>query len=502
MFWDFLVQPLMMCASIVSVDEDLESFETRIKEVISSVQYKYVIILIANYHSQSKAVRSILENFTTIDMLSKDIDFHFPGYRNDKATPIIPNRETIQKALLAEAISQLDSFSKEKDFSFEKLNDIKTKLSQISIPHEQSDADNYHGQMTLTKINSKRLGKIYFSDETFANFVSELVKKSNGKYKYYGGCDLVMIPYYKEELQYSDCSVYRLENIANKETQISIDSFLLRVIDTLSQNNHKLHIPHIRNESFELAINKFKVCITELDLLLQDAKDIPVPIKEILTQSGQLIHRSERYFVRMFNAHSIKEQAMNILDKIQRERDYVLNHIVTRNMLDQLYKEATKEISFPTEKEIITKIVSDIELHVHWKLSENFYFISYSTKDKVKAELIRRKLQEHGVKVWIAPDGIPQGRDYSMIIPTTLRYAKNFVLILTENSAKSKWVSREIDAAINNSSTNLKIILTNGFQLNQLKSYPDLGFYLNKVQVSYRYEDIIQNAETFARFIK
>lgn len=74
--------------------------------------------------------------------------------------------------------------------------------------------------------------------------------------------------------------------------------------------------------------------------------------------------------------------------------------------------------------------------------------------------------------------------------------------ILTENSAKSKWVSREIDAAVNNSTANLKIILANGFQLEQLKDYPDFGFYLNKVQVSYRYEDIIQNAETFERFME
>lgn len=74
--------------------------------------------------------------------------------------------------------------------------------------------------------------------------------------------------------------------------------------------------------------------------------------------------------------------------------------------------------------------------------------------------------------------------------------------ILTENSAKSKWVSREIDAAVNNSTANLKIIIANGFQLEQLKDYPDFGFYLNKVQVSYRYEDIIQNAETFERFME
>jgi len=58
-----------------------------------------------------------------------------------------------------------------------------------------------------------------------------------------------------------------------------------------------------------------------------------------------------------------------------------------------------------------------------------------------------------------------------------------------------------IDEAIIYNSTYLKIILANVFQLDQLKSYPDIGFYLNKVQVSCQYEDIIQDEETFERFI-
>lgn len=169
--------------------------------------------------------------------------------------------------------------------------------------------------------------------------------------------------------------------------------------------------------------------------------------------------------------------------------------------MDSLYEEATREISYPSDDEITSKIIADIERHVNWRFSDGFYFISYSTKDKAKAELIKRMLQERGVKVWIAPDGIPQGRDYSMIIPTTLKHAGNFVLILTENSAKSKWVSREIDRAINNSSTKIKIILANGFMLNQLNNYPDIEFYINKIQVSYRYEDIIQDAATFDSFM-
>ena len=66
------------------------------------------------------------------------------------------------------------------------------------------------------------------------------------------------------------------------------------------------------------------------------------------------------------------------------------------------------------------------------------------------AEFLKNKLQNMGCNVWIAPDGIPQGRDYSLVVPTVLRYTKNFVLLLTEESAKSRWVIRELDIAISN----------------------------------------------------
>ena len=228
----------------------------------------------------------------------------------------------------------------------------------------------------------------------------------------------------------------------------------------------------------------------------------PDSINYLLNKAMSIVHKSENLLQRTFQKQKLIGQFAVVLEDVRKNRDYIVNQVVIRSLLDSLYKEATKEITYPSDDEMVAKIIADIERHVHWRFSEDFYFISYSTKDKTKAELIRRLLQECGAKVWIAPDGIPQGRDYSMIIPTTLRYTKNFVLILTENSAKSKWVAREIDAAVNNSTANLKIILANGFQLEQLKDYPDFGFYLNKVQVSYRYEDIIQNAETFERFME
>ena len=311
-----------------------------------------------------------------------------------------------------------------------------------------------------------------------------------------------MVPFFNDELQYPNCSVYHLEGLANKETKLSVDEFMLRVMDILNQYSGKLNVPDVRHDSFETANSKFKESIDELVQILMFIEQMPDSIKELVAKANKLKTQSEKFYQRTFQKQKLIGQFADILDEVRNKRDNIVNQVVIRNRLESLYNEATKEVSYPSDDEIIAKITADIERHVKWRFSEEFYFVSYSSKDKTKAELIRRMLQERGAKVWIAPDGIPQGRDYSMVIPTTLRHTKDFVLILSENSAKSKWVSREIDAAINNSSTNLKIILANGFQLDQLKSYPDIGFYLNKVQVSYRYEDIIQDAEIFERFMK
>lgn len=486
---------------MVNTTDNLSSFEAKVKTALSSIKYKWVMVLVANYHSHSKSVKYILDNFATIDVLSKDIDFYFPGYRSNADMPIIPNKETNEKELLTKAISQLKDLSEQKDVSIVRIKEVQEKLCQLRDSHEDNDAENFYGNSKRTEVECKRLGTLWFSEDAFANFVAELMKKSNGHYKYLGGCDLVMVPFFNNELQYPNCSVYHLEGIANKETKLSVDEFILRVMDILNQYNGKLNVPHVRYESFDTAKTKYKECFGELIQILGVVNHVPDSIKNMIDKSKVIISQSEKLFNRTFQKQKLIEQFVDVLNEVRDNRDYIVNQVVIRGLLESLYREATKEISYPSDDEIIRKIIADIERHVNWRFSEDFYFISYSTKDKTKAELIRRLLQERGAKVWIAPDGIPQGRDYSMIIPTTLRYTKNFVLILTENSAKSKWVSREIDAAINNSFTNLKIILANGFQLDQLKNYPDFSFYLNKVQVSYRYEDIIQDINVFERFM-
>lgn len=151
---------------------------------------------------------------------------------------------------------------------------------------------------------------------------------------------------------------------------------------------------------------------------------------------------------------------------------------------------------------VIKKVVQDIERCVNWSLTDEFYFISYSTRNTMMAEYLKREMQSRGKNVWIAPDGIPQGREYSLVIPTTLKLAKTFILLLTPDSAKSHWVMRELDIAISNGpDTKVKVILADGFTIDDIRKDNELYFYLNRVQVKYKYDDIVNSSDLFDEFL-
>jgi hypothetical protein len=170
---------------------------------------------------------------------------------------------------------------------------------------------------------------------------------------------------------------------------------------------------------------------------------------------------------------------------------------------ERLYSESITPRYIEDRYEIvIKKVVQDIERCVNWSLTDEFYFISYSTRNTMMAEYLKREMQSRGKNVWIAPDGIPQGREYSLVIPTTLKLAKTFILLLTPDSARSHWVKRELDIAISNGpDTKVKVILADGFTIDDIRKDNELYFYLNRVQVKYEYDDIVNNSDLFDEFL-
>lgn len=287
-------------------------------------------------------------------------------------------------------------------------------------------------------IDSPRLGRIVFNVAEFTDFVLEFTRRIDG-FHYLGGCQMVLLrPTYEGFPNYDEARVYDLDNIINSQSGLSLDSFLFRTFQA------------IRNGSFE-TIRQFRNPL----------------LRKIFT-------------------HNKLSKSAIIHD------------------IDDLYNDATRW--HDTERYydcIVQNIIIDMNRCLHWDIcEEEFYFISYSSRNVMQAETLKRLLQDNNIHVWIAPDGIPQGREYPLVIPTALKLAKTFVLLLTPDSAKSQWVRRELAIAISNSvDTKVKVILSEGFTVSDMRRDNELEFLLDRVQIKYEYSDLIHSSDMLYSFI-
>lgn len=287
-------------------------------------------------------------------------------------------------------------------------------------------------------IDSPRLGRIVFNVAEFTDFVLEFTRRIDG-FHYLGGCQMVLLrPTYEGFPNYDEARVYDLDNIINSQSGLSLDSFLFRTFQA------------IRNGSFE-TIRQFR---------------------------NPLLRK-------IFTHNKLSKSA-------------IIHEI------DDLYKDATRW--HDTERYydcIVQNIIIDMNRCLHWDIcEEEFYFISYSSRNVMQAETLKRLLQDNNIHVWIAPDGIPQGREYPLVIPTALKLAKTFVLLLTPDSAKSQWVRRELAIAISNSvDTKVKVILSEGFTVSDMRRDNELEFLLDRVQIKYEYSDLIHSSDMLYSFI-
>jgi hypothetical protein len=61
----------------------------------------------------------------------------------------------------------------------------------------------------------------------------------------------------------------------------------------------------------------------------------------------------------------------------------------------------------------------------------------------------------------------------------------------------------ELDIAINNGpATKVKIVLAEGYTINDIKRDNELYFYLNLVQIRYQYTDLIKDPHLLTRFLE
>lgn len=106
-----------------------------------------------------------------------------------------------------------------------------------------------------------------------------------------------------------------------------------------------------------------------------------------------------------------------------------------------------------------------------------YIFISYSSKNQEQALAVKTFLNKHKIETWIAPGDIPAGSQYAQVINQALKNCSGMLLLLTEESQESIWVSKEVERAIHYNKTVIplqigKVILNDSFE-----------FYLSSNQV-------------------
>ena len=101
-------------------------------------------------------------------------------------------------------------------------------------------------------------------------------------------------------------------------------------------------------------------------------------------------------------------------------------------------------------------------------------FLSYSSRDKLIADAICSRLENQGIRCWIAPRDVNPGSDYSDQISDALEHSTAMVMVFSSGSNSSRHVKSEIDRAFSLD----KVIIP--FRVENVELDKGLAYYLSK----------------------
>jgi len=86
-------------------------------------------------------------------------------------------------------------------------------------------------------------------------------------------------------------------------------------------------------------------------------------------------------------------------------------------------------------------------------------FISSASQDQDFAERLYADLQSNGVRCWFAPEDLKAGENFWHSIDESIRLYDKLLVVLSEHSVSSKWVEREVMAALEKEQQQNKLVL-------------------------------------------
>ena len=102
----------------------------------------------------------------------------------------------------------------------------------------------------------------------------------------------------------------------------------------------------------------------------------------------------------------------------------------------------------------------------------NDAFISYATENKQIADAVCAKLEERGVRCWIAPRDILPGSNYAGSIANAIDASRTMVLVFSSPANQSSHVKREAERAVHNG---IPIV---PFRIEDVEPSAELGYFL------------------------
>ncbi len=101
-------------------------------------------------------------------------------------------------------------------------------------------------------------------------------------------------------------------------------------------------------------------------------------------------------------------------------------------------------------------------------------FVSHASRDKLVADAICARLEQQGIRCWIAPRDVNPGRDYSDQIVEALEKSTLMVMVFSSGSNTSRHVKSEIDRAFS-----LRQVIV-PFRVEDIEPEKGLAYYLSK----------------------
>ncbi|MBM4024363.1 MAG: toll/interleukin-1 receptor domain-containing protein [Planctomycetes bacterium] len=95
------------------------------------------------------------------------------------------------------------------------------------------------------------------------------------------------------------------------------------------------------------------------------------------------------------------------------------------------------------------------------KIMAHDVFISYASEDKNIADATCAKLEEHGIRCWIAPRDVEPGANWGEAIVEAISSSRIMVFVFSSNSNQSQHVFREVERAVDREVTIIPLRVEN-----------------------------------------